>query len=176
VARPELDQFRRAAIGGHCAAAALCHLAALARRHDLHGTMASYADITEPAIMALVNRFYAKARRDPLIGPVFNDAVEDWDEHLEKLCAFWSSVMLTTGRYKGNPMAAHMKLPIEPHFFERWLALWRETAGEVFAPAPAAAFRDKASRIAESLKLGLFYRPGGSHPGRLAGSNRAAGV
>jgi hemoglobin len=53
-----------------------------------------------------------------------------------------------------------MKLPIEPHFFERWLALWQETAGEVFAPEQAAVFRDKANRIAESLKLALFYRPG----------------
>jgi len=122
--------------------------------------MRPFNDITEPAIAALVDRFYAKARRDPMIGPVFNNAIDDWDEHLEKLYAFWSSVMLTTGRYKGNPMAAHMKLPIEPKFFERWLVLWRETAAELFAPGPAARFQEKADRISESLKLGLFYRPG----------------
>jgi hemoglobin len=68
--------------------------------------------------------------------------------------------MLTTGRYKGNPMAVHMKHPIEPAFFERWLALWRETAGELFTPAIAERFRSKAERIADSLKLALFYRPG----------------
>ena len=121
--------------------------------------MAPFSDLTEAAIAALVDRFYAKARRDPMIGPVFNDAIDDWDEHLHKLYDFWSSVMLTTGRYKGNPMAAHMKLPIEPRFFERWLALWQETASEVFAPDLAAAFGFKAGRIAESLKLALFYRP-----------------
>jgi hemoglobin len=126
--------------------------------------MPAFDAITEPAIAALVDRFYAKARRDPVIGPVFNNAVQDWDEHLHKLCDFWSSVMLTTGRYKGNPMAVHMKQPIEPGFFDRWLALWRETAGEIFAPAPAAQFRAKAERIAESLKLGLFYRPGAAAP------------
>jgi hemoglobin len=93
---------------------------------------------------------------------VFDTAVEDWDDHLRKLRDFWSSVMLTTGRYKGNPMAAHVKHPIEPAFFVRWLALWRETAGELFAPAVAERFRDKAERIAESLKLALFYRPGSS--------------
>ena len=65
-------------------AAASCHLAVPVAAHDLHGRMAPYADITEPAITALVDRFYAKARRDPLIGPVFNDAVEDWDEHLQQ--------------------------------------------------------------------------------------------
>ena len=122
--------------------------------------MAPFDSISEPAIASLVDRFYSKARRDPTIGPVFNNAIADWDEHLHKLCDFWSSVMLTSGRYKGNPMAAHMKLPIEPGFFDRWLALWQETAGEVFAPEAAAAFRDKAGRIAESLKLRLFYHPG----------------
>lgn len=122
--------------------------------------MPSFDTITEPAISALVRQFYGKARRDPIIGPVFEDAVADWEEHLDKLCDFWSSVMLTTGRYKGNPMAVHMKHPIEPAFFERRLALWRETAGELFTPAVAERFRSKAERIADSLKLALFYRPG----------------
>jgi hemoglobin len=54
--------------------------------------------ITESEIAALVSQFYARARRDPTIGPVFEAAVDDWDEHLAKLCDFWSSVMLTTGR------------------------------------------------------------------------------
>jgi len=121
--------------------------------------MPSFDIITESAISALVHQFYGKARRDPVIGPVFENAVEDWDEHLDKLCDFWSSVMLTTGRYKGNPMAAHIRQPIQPEFFDRWLRLWRETAGEVFAEETAGQFRLKAERIAESLKLGLFYRP-----------------
>jgi hemoglobin len=121
--------------------------------------MEHFADITEPAIAMLVARFYSKARRDPLIGPVFNDTIEDWDAHLRTLNAFWSSVMLTSGRYKGNPMAAHLKLPIEPPFFDRWLALWRETAAELFTHDIAARFVAKAERIAESLKLALFYRP-----------------
>jgi len=93
---------------------------------------------------------------------VFDAAVEDWETHLHTLRDFWSSVMLTTGRYKGNPMAAHVKHPIEPAFFDRWLALWRETAAELFAPPIADRFRDKAERIAESLKLALFFRPGAS--------------
>jgi len=74
---------------------------------------------------------------------------------------FWSSVMLTTGRYKGNPLAVHMRLDgIEPSMFARWLALFRATAEELFPSDLAASFREKSERIAESLKLGLFYRPG----------------
>ena len=117
-------------------------------------------EITEAAIRVLVERFYGKARRDPVIGPVFEHAVDDWDAHFATLSDFWSSVMLTSGRYKGNPMAAHLKHPIEAAFFDRWLGLWRQTAAEIFAPAAAAQFSAKAERIAESLKLALFYRPG----------------
>lgn len=131
--------------------------------------MTGFASITESSIAVLVTRFYGKARRDPVIGPLFENAVEDWDEHLGKLCDFWSSVMLTTGRYKGNPMAAHVKLKIEPEFFERWLRLWHETAGEVFAPGAAAQFDLKAERIADSLKLALFYRPGNIPIARRSG-------
>lgn len=122
--------------------------------------MTPFYSITEAAIATLVERFYGKARRDPTIGPLFNAVVADWDEHLRNLCDFWSSVMLTTGRYHGNPMAAHLKHPIEREFFTQWLALWRETAAEVFAPEAALQFCAKAERIADSLKLALFYRPG----------------
>ncbi len=116
---------------------------------------------TETTIRALVDAFYAKVRQDSGLGPIFETALHgQWDAHLPKMYDFWSSVMLTTGRYKGNPMAAHLKLPIAPEFFSRWLALWQETAAELFAPPLAAQFCSKATRIAESLKLALFYRPG----------------
>ena len=116
--------------------------------------------ITEQELEQLVDRFYAKVREDEVLGPVFNAAVQDWPEHLEKLTAFWSSVMLTTGRYKGNPMIAHLKHKsvIEPAMFDRWLQLWRETASEVLDGADAAAVAAKAERIAESLQLGMFFK------------------
>ena len=49
--------------------------------------------------------------------------------------------MLTSGRYKGNPMAAHLKHrdAIRPAMFERWLELWRETARETLDEPAARA-------------------------------------
>lgn len=116
--------------------------------------------IDEAALERLIPAFYARVRGDALIGPVFEQAIGDWDEHLEKLVAFWSSVMLTSGRYKGNPMAAHLRQAraIRPEMFDRWLALWSDVTGEMLAPGAAAAMQEKAGRIAESLKLGLFFR------------------
>lgn len=116
--------------------------------------------MTEIELQGLVEHFYAKVRQDEFIGPLFNAAIGDWPEHLVKLQAFWSSVMLTTGRYKGSPMGAHIRHAgsIEPAMFDRWLELWRETAAERLAPADASAIIAKAERIAESLKLALFFR------------------
>jgi hemoglobin len=116
--------------------------------------------LTEKQLAALVERFYAKVREDEVLGPIFNGAIPDWPGHLNKLTAFWSSVMLTSGRYKGNPMAAHLKhkAAIRPQMFERWLELWRKTAREALDEHGAAAMIAKAERIAESLQLGLFFK------------------
>ena len=127
--------------------------------------LALRTEISEASLKDLVHRFYAKVRLDPEIGPIFNDAVEDWDEHLAKLTDFWSSVMLTSGRYKGNPVIAHARQKrIVPAHFERWLALFRETCGEIFSPEAAAAIVMRAENIGKSLQLALFYRPSRTFP------------
>src|SRR5690349_14291758 len=115
--------------------------------------------ITEESLAALVPAFYARVRKDALIGPLFNKAIHDWDEHLGKLTAFWSSVMLTSGRYKGSPMMAHLLHgdAIKPVMFERWLEIWDETTADMMLPEAAAAMQAKAARIAESLQLGLSF-------------------
>ncbi|HWK36227.1 group III truncated hemoglobin [Sphingomonas sp.] len=122
--------------------------------------MEQAAQIDDAALERLIPLFYQRVRADAELGPVFNDAVDDWPEHLERLVAFWSSVMLTSGRYKGNPMIAHLKhkARITPSLFDRWLALWAHTTAEVMPPAAAAALQTKAARIAESLQLALFFR------------------
>jgi len=118
------------------------------------------SQIDEVFIERLIPEFYTRVRADAELGPVVNDAVEDWPEHLTTLVAFWSSVMLTSGRYKGNPVREHLKHKprITPELFNRWLALWGETTTELMSPEAAAALQDKAARIAESLQLALFFR------------------
>jgi hemoglobin len=127
-------------------------------------------EIDETIIKALVHGFYAKVRADAQLGPIFNRIIaDDWDRHLAKMCDFWSSVMLLTGRYKGNPMTAHMRLKmVRPEHFARWLALFRETAQDCCSPEVAALFIGKADNIARSLQLGMFYRPAGAAPAERA--------
>lgn len=116
--------------------------------------------LDDDGLTNLVDAFYARIRSDGELGSIFNDAIHDWPEHLDKLAAFWSSVMLTTGRYKGQPVPAHIKhrSRITPALFQRWLALWADTTNELMEPGAAAALQAKAARIAESLQLAMFFR------------------
>jgi hemoglobin len=122
--------------------------------------MSKDAQISEQQLARLIPCFYERVRDDQLLGPVFDAAIGDWEHHLGKLVDFWSSVILTSGRYKGNPVAAHLKhLPaITPLMFDRWLELWAEVTVEVLPPNIAVTLQEKAARIAESLKLALYFR------------------
>jgi len=112
--------------------------------------------ITEPIIRDLVHAFYAKARRDELLGPIFEANVKDWPAHLENMCAFWSSATLKSGRYKGHPMLPHARIAkIEKTHFTRWLALFGETAAEICRGDAAALFVDRAQRFGQSLQIGI---------------------
>ena len=123
--------------------------------------MAMHDTIDEETIRTLVHGFYARVRQDDAIGPIFNDVIgEEWDAHLAKLCDFWSAVMLQTGRFDGRPMAAHVRIKvIRPEHFERWLALFRQTAREVCPAEAASMFIARAEMIAQSFQLGMFYQP-----------------
>ena len=127
------------------------------------------AAISEVQIRMLVDRFYERIRADADLGPIFEIAIAgDWGPHLAKMYDFWSSVMLMTGRYKGNPVAVHRRIDgLEIHLFDRWLSLFGQTCDDMFDSETAGLFRLKAARIAESLKLALFYRPDQSWPGSV---------
>lgn len=113
--------------------------------------------VDEDLIRQVVHGFYARARVDPLIGPVFARVADaEWAAHLARLCDFWSSVLLATRRFEGRPMQTHAAIPeLAPGHFVRWLELFRETVRDVCPPDAAALFVARAEMIAESLQLGL---------------------
>lgn len=126
--------------------------------------------VTEEMIEAVVHGFYAEIRRDPALGPIFERAIGDrWDPHLAKMCDFWSSVLLMTGRFKGQPMAVHARIEqIRPTHFARWLHLFRQTVQRLCPPEAASLFVAKAEMIAESLQLGVAAARGELPPLRSA--------
>ncbi len=126
--------------------------------------------VTEASIGLLIERFYAAIRRDPALAPVFESAIAEaeWPGHLATMRRFWSSVMLGSGRYAGNPVAVHRAVRgLERPMFAHWLALFETTAAGLFAPEQAALFVDKARRIAGSLLVAVFHRLGAPPDGLL---------
>jgi hemoglobin len=111
--------------------------------------------IDEGMIERLIRAFYVRVRQDAILAPVFESRIADWEPHLERMFAFWSSLTLMTGRYHGQPMAKHLALPVDAIHFDRWLALFDQTARELCPPAAAERFVERAHRVAESLELGV---------------------
>ncbi|HEY3798141.1 MAG TPA: group III truncated hemoglobin [Caulobacteraceae bacterium] len=128
---------------------------AQARREAFRDQVETETGIDEAMIERLIRSFYDRVRRDELLGPVFASRISDWEPHLQQMFAFWSSVALMTGRYHGQPMARHAPLGIDARHFDRWLAVFAETAREVCPPAAADHFVALSRRIGESLELGL---------------------
>lgn len=119
--------------------------------------------LDEAMIEAVVHGFYEQVRKDPLIGPVFNRIIpaQEWPDHLRKLCDFWSSTLLRSGRYEGRPLPPHLKIPElgEAHFL-RWLTLFNDTTARLCPPEIAKMFMDRALRIAHSFRLAIAFNRG----------------
>jgi len=125
------------------------------RRSAIIADIVGRTGIDDAMIDRLVRTFYGKIRKDPLLGPVFEARIFDWEPHLQRMCAFWSSVALLSGVYSGRPMEKHLPLPVDARHFDRWLALFEQTAREVCPPAAAEHFIERAQNVAQSLELGI---------------------
>ena len=136
------------------------HRSAEERRASIVSLTQAQTGIDEMMIETLVRAFYDRVRRDSLLAPIFESLISDWEPHLDKMFAFWSSLTLQTGRYHGQPMAKHMPLPVDARHFDRWLALFEQTARDICPPAAAERFIERARRVAESLELGVATADG----------------
>lgn len=119
--------------------------------------------LDEALIRRVVDTFYARARRDDVIGPIFNGVIPEdrWPAHLATIADFWSSMLLGTGRYGGRPMPRHMAIPeLGDAHFMRWLRLFRETVDELCPPDIAAIFIERSERIGNSFRMNIAMRRG----------------
>ena len=129
------------------------------RRAALSREISAATGLDDAVLERLVRAFYLRAREDAMLGPLF-DRVYDWEAHIAKISTFWSSVVLMTGRYHGQPLAAHVPLELQPQHFKRWLALFEETATSICSPEAVTYLMEKARRIAQSLEFGSAVQRG----------------
>ena len=118
---------------------------------------------TKPVLDTCFEASTPRRAKDKVIGHLFY-GVAEWEKHIAKITTFWSSVGLLTGRYHGQPLAAHFPLPLEP------LVLFEQTARQVCTPEGADYLMDKTHRIARSLEMGIAVSRG-ELPSRLGGGH-----
>lgn len=138
-------------------------------RPQMTAELMAKTGLTDDVLKRLVHGFYDRVRRDPSLGPIFDERIHDWGPHLERMVEFWSSVALMTGRYHGAPMPKHLTLPVDRSHFDQWLALFRQTAKEVCSPEGAVWVIERAERIAFSIHANVedaknHYGRGGLPP------------
>ncbi len=101
-------------------------------------------------IELMVDSFYDLVREDELLGPIFNDAINDnWPKHLDTMYRFWQTVLLHEFAYKGSPFTPHRKLPLEAYHFESWLYLFNMSMDKNFTGKIAEEAKWRAKKMAE---------------------------
>lgn len=113
-------------------------------------------------VALLVRTFYKKIRKDALLGPIFNDLITNWEEHLVLLTDFWEGQLFLKRTYSGNPVAAHIKVDVHmkgtmtPVHFGHWLQLWFSTIDELFVGETAWIAKNRAQKMSTMPYLKLF--------------------
>jgi len=119
-----------------------------------------YQEINETSIRVLVEKFYGEISLHDTLSPVFHQALNSepdaWTNHINRMCDFWSSIMLMSGKYKGTPLQAHHALPrFDLDLFDEWLVLFCAVAEDTHGQEAAQRFRIKSESIASSLRMGV---------------------
>lgn len=119
-------------------------------------------EIDRGSVEKLVRQFYTKVLKDDLISRYFLIALGDdlkndkWYEHLKILENFWIGLMIGEGRYRGDPFTPHIFLGgLTTEMFARRVALFRETAEEIYVPTIALGFYGKAKGLAKRFMVDL---------------------
>lgn len=109
-------------------------------------------------IKLLVDTFYDRIREDKLLGPIFDERIQDrWPIHLEKMYKFWQTVLLQEHTYFGSPFPPHAQLPIGHEHFAAWLALFSKTVDELFTGEKATEAKWRAQKMAELFEAKIEY-------------------
>lgn len=113
-------------------------------------------------ISLLVNAFYTKIRANDELGPIFNNAIKDWESHLIHLTDFWESQLFRKNVFSGNPLKKHVEVDennnntITNDLFGLWLQFWLETLDELFDGELANLAKDRARNIASFMFMEIF--------------------
>jgi len=117
--------------------------------------------LTKENIRELVDTFYPTILADGITAPFFIAKLgsdidsQIWQEHLELLSNFWSSIALGDGKYSGNPLGAHFNLDLTKEAFDRWLELFAQAIDRVYEPETGTFFKERSQTIGRNFMVNL---------------------
>lgn len=120
--------------------------------------------LTLDDVKLLVDTFYTRVRADELLGPVFDERIQDrWPIHLDIMYRFWQTVLLGELTYQGAPGSKHITLPVGAEHFERWLLLFFITIDELFEGEKAAEAKWRSEKMADMFASKIEYYKKNQH-------------
>lgn len=120
---------------------------------------------TEEEIKKMVDAFYDLVNQDDLLSPVFNGhAHVNWETHLPIMYKFWSSILLGSLSYSGQPFPKHAFLPVQKEHFDRWMELFVKNIDNLFEGEIAEMSKARALNMARVFQLKMGLIPRGDNP------------
>jgi hemoglobin len=129
------------------------------RTHIIYSMKETKDIMTLEDVRKLVDTFYEKVREDELLAPIFNERIPDrWTQHLEKMYAFWQTVLLDDRTYYASPFPPHAELQVNHSHFQKWIELFSTTVDMLFKGEKANEAKLRAMKIAQIFenKLSLI--------------------
>ena len=111
-------------------------------------------------IREFIEAFYNKILADSDLAPIFIDVSDiDLDKHLPLICSYWEKLLLGDARYNRHTMNIHRALnaqrTLHAEDFDRWLALFCQTANESYAGPATERAKQIATTIAANMQRSL---------------------
>lgn len=109
-------------------------------------------------VKLMVNTFYDRIRENEVLGPIFNEKIQDrWPQHLEKMYRFWQTILLSEHTYNGAPFPPHARLPIDEAHFVIWVKTFSSTVDEFFSGPNAEEAKKRGALMAAIFNSKLEY-------------------
>jgi hemoglobin len=109
----------------------------------------------EQTITQCVQKFYEKAREDPVLGPVFISEENNQKERIEIVRDFWLQAVFGADRRQGEPYPLRQQVALTHDHFRCWLDIFAETAREALPAAKAEEAIAKATRVSDGFQARL---------------------
>lgn len=120
--------------------------------------------ITDEAdIASLIDHFYEKVLKHPLLSYYFSEAIHNWPFHKDRFVQYWSKQILFADTYPETPLHRHVAVDrqFEQGFtkkhFEEWERLWVETVDELFEGDKADLAKESGRNMAKNIYLKMFF-------------------